>query len=490
MWFVLVAATCAGCLGVPSVTVAARLSTANVMAPLDLDSGDRDTNWREFRTQLQIAKTLGVNAVSSDVWWGKVEKEGDNQFDWRYYDRILHEIEAAGLHWVPIMSFHQCGGNVGDECDIPIPRWIWTHYEREGVPQRALQYKSERDKFNGETVSLWEDHIVMRQYIELMQAFQEHFAAKAGIIDEINLSLGPAGELRYPSYNAHDDTHDGRNCGFPTRGCFQAYSDPARADFRAFVLARYQDLSGVNTAWKDSLGDHPLRDTAEIGPPDDNDNSTFRAQGFVARGDYQTKQYGRDFVDWYNHALVEHGRRMIQAAIGAFNGSFRIVPIGVKMPGVHWQMMANAAHPRIAEITAGLIQTSLGDLQSRVRGYGYENILNMLATFKDQRNIVLHFTCLEKDDDERDGLSLAKTLVFWVSQAAQDRGVSIKGENALSGGVQNEHGWDNIENVFQWATYNGLTVLRIANVTTGSDIGQRRYRDFITKCKTDCDFPR
>jgi beta-amylase len=80
--------------------------------------------------------------------------------------------------------------------------------------------------------------------------------------------------------------------------------------------------------------------------------------------------------------------------------------------------------------------------------------------------------------------------VFWVFQAAQDRGVTVKGESALSGGVQNEHGWDNIEKVFQWATYNGLTVLRIANVTTGSDIGQRRYQDFITKCKTDCDFPR
>ena len=21
------------------------------------------------------------------------------------------------------MSFHQCGGNVGDACDIPLPRW-------------------------------------------------------------------------------------------------------------------------------------------------------------------------------------------------------------------------------------------------------------------------------------------------------------------------------------------------------------------------------
>jgi beta-amylase len=367
VWLCLLAAIFAGLLGSPSVTVAARLSTANVMAPLDLDLGDHEHNWRAFRQQLQIAKTMGVDAVTVDVWWGKVEKPGDNQFDWSYYDRILGEIESAGLHWVPIMSFHQCGGNVGDECDIPIPAWIWTHYEREGVSRGALQYKSERDKFNGETVSLWQDHVIMPQYREFMRAFQEHFAAKAGITDEINVSLGPAGELRYPSYNAHDDTHDGRTCGFPTRGCFQAYSEPARADFRAYVLAKYRDLHGVNAAWQDSLSGHTLGDVSQIGPPDDNDNSTFRANGFIARGDHLTKQYGRDFVDWYNHALVEHGRRMIDAAIGAFDGAFRSTPIGVKMPGVHWQMMDKASHPRVAEITAGLIQTSLGDLSGAVR---------------------------------------------------------------------------------------------------------------------------
>src|SRR5919204_651996 len=115
-----------------------------------------------------------------------------------------------------------------------------------------------------------------------MHAFKEHFAAKAGITDEINISLGPAGELRYPSYNAHDATQDGRTCGFPTRGCFQAYSEPAKADFRAYVLAKYQDLQGVNAAWRDSLGDHPLSEISQIGPPDDNDNSTFRANGFVS----------------------------------------------------------------------------------------------------------------------------------------------------------------------------------------------------------------
>jgi hypothetical protein len=68
VWLWLVAATFAGLLGVPSVVGASRLVTANVMAPLDLDVGNRDHNWQAFRQQLQIAKTMGVNAVTVDVW--------------------------------------------------------------------------------------------------------------------------------------------------------------------------------------------------------------------------------------------------------------------------------------------------------------------------------------------------------------------------------------------------------------------------------------
>src|SRR4051794_39788895 len=77
----------------------ALLATANVIAPLDLDGGEPGA-WDAFNQQLRTAKSMGVNAVSVDVWWGKVEKAGDNVFDWRYYDRIVASVKAAGLHWV------------------------------------------------------------------------------------------------------------------------------------------------------------------------------------------------------------------------------------------------------------------------------------------------------------------------------------------------------------------------------------------------------
>ena len=92
-------------------------------------------------------------------------------------------------------------------------------------------------------------------------------------------------------------------------------------------------------------------------------------------------------------------------------------------------------------------------------------------------------------DGSSHAFSLAKTLVFWVAQTAADKGLIIKGENALDGGVMSDHGWDNIWNAFHWAAYTGVTVLRINAVTTDSDLGQRRYRDFIAVCKVNCSPP-
>jgi hypothetical protein len=92
----------------------------NVMAPLCMDDIMKDGKCSKtsetFKEQLKTAKAMGVKAVSVDVWWGIVERDGDNRFVWDYYDKVADAIRDAGLHWAPILSFHQCGGNVGDEC--------------------------------------------------------------------------------------------------------------------------------------------------------------------------------------------------------------------------------------------------------------------------------------------------------------------------------------------------------------------------------------
>ncbi|MGR8931419.1 MAG: family 14 glycosylhydrolase [Gammaproteobacteria bacterium] len=446
------------------------LETANVMAPL------RVKDWGAFEQQLNTVQRYGVDAVSVDVWWGEAEGESDNRFKWDYYDKIFAKIKAHGLKIVPILSFHQCGGNVGDECDIKLPSWLWSKYQGRsfnGIQLDAddLKYKSEQGHFSPETIQLWADALVAEEYKDFVNAFKVHFAAYAGDVIEINVSLGPSGELRYPSYNSHDS-----GSGYPTRGALQAYSRLAVQDFRQKMLDKYGSLSGLNQAWGINL-----THASEIRPPDN-------ADYFFRHGDYRNIRYGKDFVDWYNQSLVDHGKAMLSIAIDTLGNGFPSAKIGYKIPGVHWAM-GNPSYPHAAEVAAGLIQTSV-DFNADDTGHGYRKVVGLAKAFQNKgRDIVLHFTCLEmSNEDTAPEYSQAKALVFWVAQEAQRQGVAIKGENALASGVTNDYGWDNIDNAFKFAAYSGLTTLRMGEVASG--IGQARYTSLINRYRgTGAGFP-
>ena len=436
---------------------AVSIESANAMASLWLDS---EAEWNAFREDLRTAAAYGLDAVSVDVWWGKVEAAGDQVFDWSYYDRIAGEIAAAGLEWVPIFSFHRCGGNVGDDCNIPIPNWIWDHYRSQGLSPSDLRYKSEQGNESYEYVSLWADPWVVSEYAEFAAAFALHFQNRAGMILEINVSLGPSGELRYPSYNNHD-----QGTGYPNRGALQSYSRLAIADFQNFVLQRYGNLAGVNRAW-----DTKLTSPEQIQPPSD-------PAGFFGRGD-QYITYGKDFFDWYSGALAKHGRKVLEAVAVNLSGPMSRVDIGMKIPGVHWRM-GHPSEARSAEMTAGLIPTSV-DLSSSASGHGYRPLLQEVKRSSlGQHRLVLHFTALEMGNQNyAPQYSQAEDLVFWVAEAARGVGLAIKGENALAGGVESDFGWDQIENAVTWAGYRGITILRLENVTRNA-VGRERFSRFI-----------
>ena len=423
------------------------VNTFSVMAPLKV------YDWNAFESNLYTVKGYGVQAVSVDVWWGDVEANGDNSFDWSYYDIIFGKIRAAGLDVMPIMSFHQCGGSVGDDYNSYLPSWIWNKFS--GTSEDDLKYQSETGAYSSAYISLWADDLVIPDYIDFMNSFKDHFAYMASDIMELNISGGTAGELRYPSYNAHDWGSYGN------RGTLQAYGNFAQDDFRNDMVTKYGSLSGVNSAWSSSL-----LSIYDIAAPSD-------ANAFFNNWDYKNTQYGRDFIDWYNQSLKEHGKRLIEAAKTAFDSEFSNIDLGMKIPGIHWEI-SNPNYPRLAEMTAGLIKVS-DDFQSSTSGYGYNNIIDTFVG--NDRQVNLHFTCLEMGNDEGDAYSKAQDLVFWLSDAALDQNVRIKGENALSGGVTTNYGWDHIDNAFANGSFTGLTVLRMGNVSYGT--GQSRYSNLI-----------
>lgn len=78
-----------------------------------------------LETQLKrLKEEAGIDGVMVDVWWGIIESKGPKQYDWTAYKTLFQLIASLGLKIQAIMSFHQCGGNVGDVVTIPIPQWV------------------------------------------------------------------------------------------------------------------------------------------------------------------------------------------------------------------------------------------------------------------------------------------------------------------------------------------------------------------------------
>lgn len=88
-----------------------------VMLPLDTVSVGGNLNKpRAMFASLMALKSAGVDGVMVDAWWGLVEKDGPMKYNWEGYAELINMVGKLGLKLQVVMSFHQCGGNVGDSC--------------------------------------------------------------------------------------------------------------------------------------------------------------------------------------------------------------------------------------------------------------------------------------------------------------------------------------------------------------------------------------
>ena len=460
-----------------------RKTTIGLMAPLmigdpaNLQCEFSTEKWTEFRSWLQKLKDQKRRPtyISVDVWMGLVNPE-EGVFDFSYYRLLFSTIIEYGFKILPIMSFHQCGGNIGDTVYQPFPAWLWKKMASMSTGDVSdMKFVSEYGNASVEYPAPWAVEYAVPFFTKMMEEFQKEFADLAAHIAELNVSCGPAGELRYASYNSHDgndEKHKDDNvAGYPHRGTLQCYSNLAKAAFKAWVLKKYGTLEKVAEAWGREVSTLP----AMIIPPADTDR-------FFGNGEARNTQYGRDFFDWYHESLLAGGRKVISAAIQVFGGvgaAFAGIDIGAKIPGVHWGMgviedgsvkLGN----RYPELTAGLIRTS-DDWTTDEGGRGYRSILSLLVELQamsPRSDLVVHFTCLEMGDG-REGpekQSLAHTLVCWFGQEAQRQGVVAKGENALNFTIADAGAWVLIRSVLKPSAtglYSGLTILRISDVLEG-----------------------
>ncbi|MCO5564804.1 hypothetical protein L7F22_018472 [Adiantum nelumboides] len=371
-----------------------------VMLPLDSINPNSNTvsRRRAMDASLLALKSAGVEGIMMDVWWGIVEREGPCQYNWDGYRELIAMVKKHGLKVQAVMSFHQCGGNVGDSCFIPLPKWVVEEIDC----NPDLAYTDKHGRRNYEYLSLGCDTLPVLKgrtpvqvYADYMRSFRDTFNDVLGdTIVEIQVGMGPAGELRYPSYPESDGTWR-----FPGIGEFQCYDKYTLSTLRAAAQAIGKPEWGLGG---------PCDAGCYNNWPEDTD--FFRREGGW------NSPYGEFFLGWYSNMLLAHGERILVAAESIFRDTG--VKLSGKVAGIHWHYGARS-HP--SELTAGYYNTRFRD--------GYLPIAQMFG----RHGVVLNFTCIEMKDFEQpaEARCSPENLIKQVVLAARKASVPVAGENAL-----------------------------------------------------------
>ncbi|XP_073312027.1 beta-amylase 3, chloroplastic [Primulina huaijiensis] len=370
-----------------------------VMLPLDTVSVGGNLNKpRPMFASLMALKSAGVDGVMVDAWWGLVEKDGPMKYNWDGYAELINMVGKLGLKLQVVMSFHQCGGNVGDSCSIPLPPWVLEEISK----NPNLVYTDRSGRRNPEYISLGCDSLpVLRGrtpiqvYSDYMRSFRERFKDYLGeVISEVQVGMGPCGELRYPSYPESNGTWR-----FPGIGEFQCYDMYMKASLAATAKAVGKD------------------DWGQGGPHDAGQYNQFPEDTGFFRSDGTWKSdYGQFFLKWYSGKLLEHGEKILTAAEVIFKGTG--VKLSGKVAGIHWHYKTRS---HAAELTAGYYNTRNTD--------GYLPVARMMG----KHGVVLNFTCMEMRDGEQPGEASCSPegLVRQVKAAIKTARIELAGENAL-----------------------------------------------------------
>ena len=190
------------------------------MAPLEyLDINE------DVLIKLKQLKNAGVEAISTDIWWNHVEYYEKN-YDWRTAKLWLRTLRKLGLKWIVILSFHTCGHNVNDNFYTSLP----DHIKEKFPPERRCFYDDEGNEID-EYVSFW-NHEVYESYYDFIKSFYDTFCDNLDSIEKVYVSMGPAGELRFPSYNPLTGWR------YPHQGKITAYSKDAILDYQSYLKTK------------------------------------------------------------------------------------------------------------------------------------------------------------------------------------------------------------------------------------------------------------
>ena len=127
---------------------------AFLMMPLDTINSTSGTLSSEAIALISEVPGVRAEGIMVDVWWGICEPI-PGKYNFSGYTDLLRFCKQLNLKVQAVMSFHACGGNIGDSVNIPLPTWV-TELEP-NIPE--LYYRDQRDDPSREYISLSCDHL-------------------------------------------------------------------------------------------------------------------------------------------------------------------------------------------------------------------------------------------------------------------------------------------------------------------------------------------
>ncbi|KAM3396561.1 beta-amylase 1, chloroplastic-like [Capsicum galapagoense] len=346
--------------------------------------------------------TGGLEGVVMEVWWGLVEKEFPRVYNWQAYLEIVALAKRFGLKVRAAMAFHQCGTGPDDPFWIPLPQWVREEIDKDP----DLAYSDRFGRRNMEYISLG-CHVLpvlhgrspIQAYTEFMRSFRDTFSPFfGGVITGIQVGMGPAGELRYPSYPLQKQAWTWRK---PELGEFQCYD-------------KYM-LASLNACARE-MG---KREWANSGPTGAGNlmQDLEKTEFFKSDGSWSTP-YGEFFLTWYSGMFLLHCERICREAETIFCDVE--INLSGKVAGIHRHYFTRS-HP--SELTAGYYNTSIRD--------GFLPIARVFGRY----GFSMCCTCFEMKDAEEQRMNRVSSPEGFVRQvllAAKICDIPVQGETSSS----------------------------------------------------------
>ncbi|KAJ1297133.1 hypothetical protein BS78_01G354700 [Paspalum vaginatum] len=273
---------------------------------------------RAVSAALRALKLLGVDGVELPVSWAAVQPGCGDWFEWAGYRAVAAMVRDAGLDLR--VSLRTDGdalpGWVADAAAAD-PDVLFT--DRSGCRREGCL------SFAVDELPVLVGKSPLEAYEAFFRSFADEFKDLLGsTITDVTVSLGPNGELQYPSYPPGSQRAD----GYAGVGEFQCYDKYMLARLKRHAESSGQPLWGLS-----GPHDGPRYDESP------ESSAFFREPG----GSWKTA-YGEFFLSWYAGELLAHGDRVLAAASRVFGGT--PVALSAKVP------LLRGSRP--SEATAGL----------------------------------------------------------------------------------------------------------------------------------------